>query len=62
MELKEWQNGAKLCLQNIIDLFIEANMLMNQKRWSRGCFLFITAYEELATAFYILGNYKAPNP
>lgn len=62
MELKEWQNGFKLCLQNIIALFQEANMLMTFKRWSRGCFLFITAYEELATAFYILGNYNAPNP
>lgn len=62
MELEEWQNGAKLCLQNIIDLFYEANILMNQKRWSRGCFLFITAYEELATAFFILGNYRTPNP
>ena len=62
MELVEWQKGAKLCLQNIIDLFYEANILMNLKRWSRGCFLFITAYEELATAFFILGNYNSPNP
>ena len=62
MELEEWQNGAKLCLQNILDLFYEANILMNLKRWSRGCFLFITAYEELATAFFILGNYRTPNP
>ena len=62
MELEEWQNGAKLCVQNILDLFYEANILMNLKRWSRGCFLFITAYEELASAFFILGNYRTPNP
>jgi len=62
MELKEWQNGFKLCLQNIIAIFQEANVLMTLNRWSRGCFLFITAYEELATAFYILGNYNTPNP
>jgi len=62
MELKEWQNGLRLCMENIIDLFIDANILMNQNKWSRGCFLFITAYEELATAFYILGNFNTPKP
>ena len=62
MDLKEWQKGLKLCFDNILDLFQEANLLINQKRWSRGCFLFITAYEELATAFFILGNFNSPKP
>ena len=62
MELKEWQNGLRLCMENIVDLFIDANILINQKKWSRGCFLFITAYEELATAFFILGNFNTPKP
>lgn len=62
MDLKEWQKGLTLCFDNIFDLFQEANLLMSQKRWSRGIFLFITAYEELATAFFILGNYTSPKP
>lgn len=62
MDLKEWQKGLKLCFDNILDLFQEANLLINQKRWSRGYFLFITAYEELATAFFILGNFNSPKP
>lgn len=62
MEIKEWQKGLEICTKNIIDLFQEANIFMNLKRWSRGCFLFITAYEELATAFFILGNYDTPKP
>ncbi len=62
MELKEWQMGLRLCMENIVDLFIDANILINQNKWSRGCFLFITAYEELATAFFIIGNYNTPKP
>lgn len=62
MELKEWQMGLRLCMENIMDLFNDANILMNQNKWSRGCFLFITAYEELATAFFILGNFNTPKP
>jgi len=62
MELNEWQMGLRLCMENIIDLFTDANILMNQNKWSRGCFLFITAYEEIATAFFIMGNYNSPKP
>lgn len=62
MNIENWRNGIKLCLVNVIDIYREAQLLLKNKRYTRGCFLLITAFEELATVYYIMGNFNEPKP
>ena len=62
MNLKRWQEGLSLCMNNIIRLRDDGELLMEQGSFGHAYFSFYTAIEELGVAFYILSNYHNPKP
>jgi len=62
LELEKWREGINICIENVKDLFKDAVILMNNKSFKRSCFLFISAFEELAVAYFIMNNFDKPRP
>ncbi len=62
MNLKRWQEGLSLCMDNVIRLRDDGKLLMEQGSFGHAYFSFYTAIEELGVAFYILINYHHPKP
>lgn len=62
MDLKNWQKGLDLYLDNSIHLRGDGELLMEKGSYGHAYFIFYTALEELGAAFFILENYRNPNP
>jgi len=62
MDLKNWQEGLDLYFDNSIYLRDDGELLMEKGSYGHAYFFFYTALEELGVAFFILENYRNPNP
>lgn len=62
MNLEKWRAGINKSIENVKDLFKDAGILMNNKSFTRACFFFISAFEELAVAYFIMDNFDKPKP
>lgn len=62
MDLEEWQKGINLAIDNALQLFKDGELLMKNGSYGHACFSFITAFEELGVALYILDHFNTPQP
>ncbi len=62
MNIKNWQKGLELYLNNAIQLRDDGERLMEKGLYGHVYFSFYTALEELGVAGIILENYRDPKP
>ena len=62
MNLKTWQKGIDISIENVIQLYEDGKLLMDNSSYGHACFSFFTAFEEMGVAYFILGNYDTPKP
>lgn len=62
MKLETWHNGLKRCVQHIIELKENGDLLMKKGSFSHAYFIYYTALEEMATAYFILDRFNQPSP
>ncbi len=62
MELEEWRNGIKLSIKNGIELYNNGAFLLKRGSYGHATFLFTTALEEIAVAYFIMDRFDTPDP
>lgn len=62
MDLKEWRNGINLSIKNSIELYNNGAFLIKKGSCGHATFLFITALEEIAVAYFIMDRFETPEP
>ncbi len=62
MNINEWRNGINLCIDNALRFFKDGEILMKNGSYGHACFSFITAFEELGVAYYIIDHFNTPQP
>lgn len=61
MKLKTWQNGVNIVIDNVISLYNDGILLMENGSFGHACFSFYTAMEEIGVAYFIFSLYNNPN-
>jgi len=62
MDLENWREGIDVCITNVEQLYEDGILLLENGSYGHACFSFITALEEMAVAFFIIGNFNEPKP
>jgi len=62
MDLENWREGINICITNVEQLYEDGILLLENGSYGHACFSFITALEEMAVAFFIIGNFDEPKP
>ncbi len=62
MDLYTWRKGITVSIDNVIQLYKDGNLLMENGSFGHACFTFITTFEEMGVALFILGNFDEPKP
>lgn len=62
MDVEKWQKGVNVCIDNILRLNKDGKLLMENGSYGHACFSFITAFEEMGVAYFIMANYDTPKP
>ncbi|MEE9378067.1 MAG: AbiV family abortive infection protein [Candidatus Lokiarchaeia archaeon] len=62
MNVETWQKGIDISIGNVIQLYEDGKLLMENGSYGHACFSFITAFEEMGVAYFILKNYDTPKP
>lgn len=62
MDLDTWRKGVTVSIDNVIQLYKDGNLLMENGSFGHACFSFVTAFEEMGVALYILGSFNDPKP
>ncbi len=62
MDLDKWRDGINLCIDNVSQLVDDGKTLMGKESFGHACFLFLTAFEEMAVAYFIIDRFNSPAP
>lgn len=62
MKVNKWREGINLCIDNVLQLFNDGKLLMENGSYGHACFLFLTAFEETAVAYFIIDRFDSPSP
>jgi len=62
MKLEKWQDGLDKCIENIIKLIEDGDLLMNKGSNAHAYFFYFTALEGLAIADFILARIDQSSP
>jgi len=47
MDLETWRNGIDICIDNVLRLYEDGKLLIENGSFGHACFSFITAFEEM---------------
>ncbi len=62
MDIKEWQRGINVSINNGIELYNNGKFLVEKGSYGHGLFLLITALEEISVAYFIMESFDTPRP
>ena len=62
MKVNKWREGINICIDNVLQLFNDGTTLMEKGSYGHACFLFLTAFEETAVAYFIIDRFDTPVP
>lgn len=62
MDLDTWRKGMTVSIDNVLQLYKDGILLMENGSFGHACFSFVTAFEEMGVALFILGTFNEPNP
>ncbi|MFW9971628.1 MAG: AbiV family abortive infection protein [Candidatus Odinarchaeota archaeon] len=62
MDIDSWRDGIDICIENVERLSKDGKLLMENGSYGHACFSFITAFEEIGVAYFILANFDTPKP
>jgi len=62
MKVETWRNGLNITIENVVQLYNDGKLLMENESYGHACFSFITAFEEMGVAYFILSHFNNPEP
>ena len=62
MDVKEWQRGINISINNGIELYDNGKLLIDKGSCGHGLFFLITALEEISVAYFIMESFNTPRP
>jgi len=62
MDIEKWRSDIDICIENVKTLVEDGKSLMDKGSFGHATFLFLTAFEEIAIAYYIIQNFNEPKP
>lgn len=62
MDIKEWQRGINVSINNGIELYNNGKSLIKKGSYGHGLFFLITALEEISVAYFIMESFDTPRP
>lgn len=62
MKIETWQEGFTKIIDHIVQLKQDGDSLVSRGSYSSGYFLYFTALEEIAKAYFILARFEKPAP
>ena len=62
MEVNKWREGINICIENVLQLYNDGKLLMENGSYGHACFFFLTAFEETAVAYFIIDRFDSPSP
>ena len=62
MDINKWHEGLEKCIQNIIRLKEDGDMLLSRGSLGHAYFMYYTALEEMAKANFIIDRFQTPSP